>query len=229
MEVIEIKPRIYFARFKDQFSMCMTLLRISEHQEDPFRGKIFTIEEYMKWYADSLGGGRFTYDKDISAMCIFGHQIRSFIKKFNNKIMSQDEKDFIEILTNIIPKDILKSNKKFCMICTFHGENSIDFKHEMAHALFYLEKEYRDKVKKIIGKIKKPIKAKLIECLRDFNYNISDLEFIDEINARISSENTVKAGFGNCVRLNSIYTKEAKKIFKEYSSIGGKCGSETVI
>src|ERR1700730_3525707 len=54
---------IYLLRFKTQYQLTATFLRVQEHYESPrFHGRIFSLEQYMDWYASRYGN--FTYYQD---------------------------------------------------------------------------------------------------------------------------------------------------------------------
>ena len=56
----KIGNNIYLLMFENQFELCSTMLRFQEYYESPkFKNKIFTLEEYKKWY--SKGNKKFTY------------------------------------------------------------------------------------------------------------------------------------------------------------------------
>jgi hypothetical protein len=66
-KIIEIKPRIFLFEFKDYYNLAMHFLRYQEFYESPsakFRGKAFSIFEYMNWYQKKYGKGIFSYPKD---------------------------------------------------------------------------------------------------------------------------------------------------------------------
>ena len=56
---------IYLVRFDSQYALASTFLRIQEHYESSrFRGRVFSLEDYMDWYAGRFGA--FTYYQDWS-------------------------------------------------------------------------------------------------------------------------------------------------------------------
>ncbi len=181
-------------------------------EDHPFGKKQFTHKEYLGWYKDNDNGD---YIKDVQAMCIDGYQIRSFIRKFEYELMTKDEKAFIDIIRGLLPKELLRTNKKFSMICTYHGENSIDFKHEFAHAAFYLDKEYRDSVKRIFRKVNLRAKREMFSSLKELDYN-GDYEYlVDEANARLASEHSLDGGFKKNVHIKDELIGQLKGLLKD--------------
>src|SRR5882757_828898 len=61
----KVADGIYLLRFKTQYELTSTFLRVQEHYESPeFHGRIFSLEQYMDWYAEQYGN--FTYYQDWS-------------------------------------------------------------------------------------------------------------------------------------------------------------------
>lgn len=59
--------RVLHVQIKDKYDLAMTFLRAQEWYESPkFHHKLFTLEEYMRWYSKAYGKGAFTYPKDWS-------------------------------------------------------------------------------------------------------------------------------------------------------------------
>ena len=56
---------IFLVRFDTQYALASTFLRIQEHYEsNRFRNRVFSLEQYMDWYAAEFGA--FTYFEDWS-------------------------------------------------------------------------------------------------------------------------------------------------------------------
>jgi hypothetical protein len=61
----KIADGIYLLRFKTQYELTSTFLRVQEYYESPrFQGRIFTLEQFMDWYAAQYGS--FSYFEDWS-------------------------------------------------------------------------------------------------------------------------------------------------------------------
>ena len=60
-----IADGVFLLRFSTQYELASTLLRVQEHYESKrFRNRVFTLEQYMDWYAKEYGA--FTYYEDWS-------------------------------------------------------------------------------------------------------------------------------------------------------------------
>jgi hypothetical protein len=122
--------------FSTREEMCRTMLRFAEHYESPeFRNKIFTLEEFKTWYSK---GGEFTYYTDWGGYNIPGYIFEPF-KKGLFKDMTESEQTVLSILPN---------TTEFYLIATDESYSAL--KHELAHALYYLNPEYAETVKGIL-------------------------------------------------------------------------------
>jgi hypothetical protein len=137
----KVAPNIYLISFDDSENMCKTLLRFAEHYESPkFRNKIFTLKEFKAWYKTTRNG-KFTYYKDWAGFNVPSYVFTPFKqKKFSH--LTQKEKLFLNLIHNL---------KEPFYIIVAKKNSSITIQHEMAHALFYLNKKYRSKAIKILS------------------------------------------------------------------------------
>jgi len=96
-----LTDRIHLLIFPTQRDVTLTLLRFQEHYESPkFRGKIFSLEEFKRWYvANSPNGiktGEFTYYTDWNGFNIPSYVLQPFRDgKFNP--LSEQERKFLDI------------------------------------------------------------------------------------------------------------------------------------
>ena len=138
----EVADSIYHLQFRDEYLMCSSLLRFQEHYECPkFKGKIFTLEQYMDYYANTFGN--FTYFQDIGGFNIPSYALKKFYEgKFDP--LTEKEKNILKIFADVTePFYIIATTKKSATY-----EN--DFIHEMAHGLFYVDDEYKKAVRRIL-------------------------------------------------------------------------------
>ncbi len=221
MNIVEVKPRIYFIRFNDQQSMCSTMLRIHEHSaiDHPFGTSIFTHKDYMDWYKNNPTNNKSSYDVDIQAICLYSKQFRSFIRRFGRNTMTSGELRFVESLKKILKKKLLRSSNKFAVVCTWHGEKSIDFNHEIAHAFYYIDKDYKKQVKSLFYEINKTARKEILGYLKIL-HPFGDRDYlINEANSRLSSENTMESAFGKNVIIKEDILIRFKEILNK--KIGG--------
>ena len=136
----ELRENIYLLNFKNQYSLTSTFLRFQEYYESPkFRGKIFSLKEFKRWYATTKEGS-FTYYTDWSGFNIPSYVLNSFFKGKFDPLSSQERK-FLSLFN--------PSKEKFYII-GIHSHKKQALSHELAHALFYTDLDYRKQVLKIL-------------------------------------------------------------------------------
>ncbi len=207
-KVKEIKPKIYCVLVDDDYDRAMLFCRYQEFYESPykeFRDKKFSWMEYMRFYKSAWKKRVFTYPEDWS-----GYNIPSnVLEKANDTFYKETEYD--EIMNNIYFYCALDSQQKNDGTRTpwyLIGASSKDLKtldHEIAHVLYYTNKEYKKEVEKLVNKIKPSHYEKLKKKLIKMGY-VDDKKIIDdEINAFMSTG-----------LYNGLDTKELKKYEKEF-------------
>ena len=154
---LQITDKIFLVAFKDQFDITSTFLRFQEFYESPkFQGKVFTLEEFKKWYTSLKGS--FSYYTDWNGFNIPSYILQPFYDgEFNP--LSEKEKKFLELFK--------KEKGKFYVIGVHKDIKDISklLNHEVAHGLFYTDEEYHKKILDIISKfdvedIKNELRAK---------------------------------------------------------------------
>jgi hypothetical protein len=138
MSVKIIKSRvakgIYLLRFKTQYELAATFLRVQEHYESPkFHGRIFSLEQYMDWYA--VRYGNFTYYQDWSG---FNVPSTAFAPFYDGKFdpLSEKEKQLLRLFENL--------RERFYVIGIYDSAAKSSLTHELAHALFFTDDAYRE-------------------------------------------------------------------------------------
>ncbi len=160
LKLMKITDKIYLIIFENQFDITSTFLRFQEHYESPkFRGKIFSLEEFKKWYVqNSREGkltGKFTYHHDWSGFNVPSYVLTPFYEgKFNP--LSSKEKRIL---------DMFKKTEEPYYIIGIHKEMphvASLLKHEIAHGLFYTNKVYKKEVLTILNRFDTKSIRKLI-------------------------------------------------------------------
>ena len=219
MKLTQIKPRVYHATFDDAYSLCMTILRIHEHSENPiFKNKNFTYEQYMDWYSKEHGKGHFTFDKDYLGFSVNSSSFRHFVKNFAKKDWTEKEKKYIEDVMNLVGKEDFARKKRFCVINSFEKKKSTVFKHELAHAIYYVDSNYKIAANKFFKSLKQDFRKKIISIVKGDGY--PDDQVSDEINARLSTERTFAAMSNKAepikYRGSKGIMRQARQLFEEY-------------
>jgi hypothetical protein len=128
---------IYLLRFKTQYQLTATFLRVQEHYESPrFRGRIFSLEQYMDWYAKRYGN--FTYYQDWSGFNVPSTAFQPFYEgKFDP--LSEKEKQLLGLFNDL--------RERFYVIGIYDSGAKDSLTHELAHALFFIDDRYREAVR----------------------------------------------------------------------------------
>jgi hypothetical protein len=156
MEKVEILDGVFLVVFDSQLEITSTFLRFQEYYESPkFRGKIFSLNDFKKWYSEMKGV--FSYYTDWNGFNIPSEILQPFYEgKFDP--LSQKEKDFLELFKN--------ERGKFYIIGVHKSISDLKalLQHEIAHGLFYTNENYKKNVLKILNKfdvneIKKELKG----------------------------------------------------------------------
>ena len=136
----EVKPLVFAVIIKNKYDRAMTFCRVQEYYESPspkFRGKQFSIWDYMKWYDEQNGWG-FSYGADWSGFNIPVKVIRECYNGLNKY-----ETPYDKVMESIIHK-IEMHREGYVIGC---GDMKGDtFKHEVCHGLYYTNKEYKKKM-----------------------------------------------------------------------------------
>jgi len=192
----KLTKKIFILQFKTQKDMAETFLRFQEHYESPeFKGRIFTNEEFAKWYKKIKG--KFTYYEDWDGFNIPISALKPFKNgKFNP--LTPNEKKLLSLFKRVKGDEY---------IISFHGGGHHLIGHELAHALFYTNKEYKNKILKILKKYDlKEIKKELLS-MGGYEKNVLE----DEIQAY-----TISLSY----ELNTSIPKEMKReingVFEDY-------------
>lgn len=179
LEIRKITDKIIHVKFPSQTDMTETLIRYQEHYESPsskFRGKIFTLGQVQKWYAKKTGV--FSYNHDWG-----GFNLPSFVlKPFKNRWfdpLTKKEEEFLNVFRD--------KEGKFYIIgtCNYDDDNEEEYKdHELLHALYYLSRTYKNRVKKALRGVNL---TKQITCLKKIGYSDDKDLLLDEIQAYFGS------------------------------------------
>lgn len=202
-KIKEIHKGIFLVEFEKQYDLAMTFLRFQEFYESAnpkFKGKGFTILEYMDWYSNERPGcnGTFTYPTDWAGfnvpLWVAGGT--GPISDFN--IYDQTMKDII----NKIEKKHGNLDKKY-ILGTTKGNAKV-LRHEIAHGLYYVYNFYKLDMDRLYSKLPKEVKSKLENEFKKMGYHKSVWK--DEAQAYISTGVSFKAPW---------LTEEMKKPFKQ--------------
>jgi len=203
-KIKEVKPNVFAVIVKDKYDRAMLFCRAQEYYESPtlkFRGKDFSIWDYMKWYHEQNGHG-FSYGADWSGFNIPFKAIQECYQKLN-KTESPYDKVMDEIIRRI--KSMLINETTYVIGC----ENTTDsvFKHEVCHAMYHTNKNYKKQMDALTHGLPKKYYITFKNNILKMGYALKVVD--DEIQAYLQY-GYEEAQFGKGVDLH---------IRKEYSDI----------
>lgn len=178
----EILDRIYLLEFASQYELASTFLRFQEHYESPrYRGQVFSLEEYMDWYANQYGN--FTYYQDWVGFNIPSVTLEPFRHGLFDPLLEKERR---------LLKLFSRTRGRFYVIGTARTEGRLSrgtVEHELAHGLFWMNDVYREAVLRGLQGVGQPARLvleALAAKLRDDGYH--DDTIVDEQQALLVTE-----------------------------------------
>ena len=187
MRLVKKAPNVYVAYLSTQYELCMTFVRMQEFYESPeFKGKYFTLEEFMDHWAVNFGGGSFDYTSEWTGFNLPGTIIMDWLREFYyapGREMRAKEHEFIEKLFTRLNRDKVKLEDCYIIGVSSDDDdikNSID--HELAHAFYHLYPKYKKSCDKLLKSDKHKELVKFAKAeLKDLGYG--DNVLLDEVQA----------------------------------------------
>ena len=130
MITTKIARGIFVVRFENQYQLASTFLRFQEHYESSrFRNRVFSLEEYMDWYAATFGA--FTYFEDWSGFNVPSTAFEAFYPGQFDPLLRKEERLLRRFRNERTPYYVIGI------------ASDADLQHEVAHALFFTRPAYR--------------------------------------------------------------------------------------
>jgi hypothetical protein len=167
----EVKKNVFAVVVPDSYDRCMLFLRVQEYYENPkYKGKNFDIWEFVKYYSRN---NIFRYAEEWDG---FNFPYRVAEECYNNIIQYDTPYDALmdKILGEINPK----GEAYIIGVDSATGET---YDHELCHAEYYLNKEYKKEADRLIKSLPKELYATLKKNLLRAGYH--RLVINDEIQA----------------------------------------------
>lgn len=209
-KIKEIIKGIFLVEFDNRFDLAMTFLRYQEYYESAnpkFKGKQFTIMDYIEWYSKN-NNNIFTYADDWVGFNIpfnIIYEVQHNISKIGSILDRNKYDDLMEKIVSKCDYRVGNYDENLYLIGAYKGEISI-IKHEIAHGLYTVNTEYKERMNKLYSELS-PISKKALEKeFLDLGYHKSVWK--DEAQAFLSTGT-------DC--LTSIERKPFIKTFKEYT------------
>jgi hypothetical protein len=207
IKIYVLNENILHLKFENIRDQTVMLFRPSEYYESPhdnINGKIFSFEDFFLTYVKP--NGEMTYFKDWPAFNIPGHTLTDFRKKF--KTLTESEKNLYKLLD-----DNLNIKKPYYVISNLIGDK-VSYKHELAHALYYLIDEYKLAMDEELKNIPKNILKKLYRGLKNIGYPMNIQHIVDD-EAQSWLATSTKKDFDIEFNFTTEEIGEVHKVFKK--------------
>lgn len=170
-KINEVKPNVFAVVIEDRYTRAMTFCRGQEYYESPnkkFRGKDFSIWDYMKWYSEEYHKG-FSYGADWSGFNIPYDVLRKCYEKCDM------ETPYDEVMWDII-MDIERQmdDTKKAYVIGAGDMNGSTFQHEVCHGLWYTNPTYKKDATTLLSIIDE-------EDYEIFENNLLDMGYTDKV------------------------------------------------
>ncbi len=130
----KLADRIFLLRFASQYLLASSFLRIQEHYESSrFRNRVFTLEDYMDWYAEQFGA--FTYYEDWSGFNVPSSAFAPFYAGRFDPLLRKEQRLL----------DLFRHEPEPFYVIGIVSD--ADLHHEIAHALYNTRPAYRRAVR----------------------------------------------------------------------------------
>ena len=211
-----VKPNVFAVIVKDNYDRAMLFCRAQEYYESPnkkFRGKDFSIWDYMKWYSKEYHRG-FTYGVDWGGFNIPFDVMWECYENQNN--LTDWETPYDGYMWEILVKiDNIRDQNKKCYVIGAGDMVGETFTHEVCHGLWYTNAAYKKEAKFAMSCIKPEDKKIFKENLLEMGYTDGVID--DEIQAYLTT-NWDYDGFGKGVDIKDrkIYHNALTITLKEF-------------
>ena len=213
-KIEEVRPNVFAVIVKDHYHRAMLFCRVQEYYESPnpeFRGKNFSIWDYIEWYSREHGDV-FTYTFDWGGFNIPLNVAESCY----SKLLKKGEFTPYDLEMNYIVKTIrgMVGNGKAYIIGAPTTEDET-FEHEVCHGLYATNKEYKALVDEITETIEWQDYLKFEGNLLDMGYTASVIP--DEIQAYLTTNyEYTKFSKGVSKKKCKEFHKQYQKVFNKY-------------
>lgn len=209
----EVSPKIYAVQVSDDYDRAMLFLRAQEYYESPFsefRGRIFNIFAYMNRYRKHMNRDYFSYPFDWLGYNVPSDEVEGCYNELSYETHMVTPYD--EHMLNII-RQIRQHQRdgKFYLL----GVDSLDswvMNHEMAHARFFTEPEYKKAMSDLISQMPAKLTGALNELLIKEGY--PEKVLADETQAYLATG--LHSGMDKIKGIKT-WEKRFSKIFKQHN------------
>jgi len=186
----ELYPGVFLCTIDDMYDLTMTFCRVQEFYESPhkqIRGKKFKLLDFMQLYSKH-NRGHFSYPLDWGGFNVPGPIVANLYR-----LGIDDYNEYDKIIESIHKKinDQIEIDDNYYLIGANNNKTTVE--HELCHGLYFVDKEYRKTVNKLLKGLLPAVKKKAVQALFDLGYGKAVIN--DELQAYFSTDfNTIKEG-----------------------------------
>lgn len=167
-----------------KFDLAMIFFHTQEYYENKkYKNKDVDLFELMRHYADD-NDGVFSYADDYVGFNVSSDILNRFLGSRGSNCLDPYTETMVRINATILDKyhvdGVVNDSQKYYLIGTIAGDTDT-FKHELAHAFYNLDNNYKKEVKKLVKSLPKFTVKRMYKLLGEYQYHKS--VFDDEINA----------------------------------------------
>lgn len=174
---------VYHLRYANQRDLTQSMMRLQEYYEGvskDIRGRYFTLEQFLHQFTDADGG--FYYTQIWGGFNVPGEVVERWAALFKPKDGLTDKEN--QLLDAIMRRRKGKSGKWY-LIATSGERDQRTLNHELAHARYYLDSDYRSRCDALTAEMPKRSRKRMEKVLLKMGYNTEVLP--DEIQAYLST------------------------------------------
>ena len=183
---VRITDKIFWLAYDNAYDMCMTWLRVAEFRESSSHQahrKPFKILDYMHWYAAVHGEGSFSYPADWAGFNIAKEGLHELYVELGAQIVDWNIYDTAALSTYLHLCNT--AGPLWCLCCTMYNDYET-LRHELAHALWATDPEYRELQEAVIKSAQPELIAELEGRLHRMGYGPE--VYADEIQAHVAAD-----------------------------------------
>ena len=209
----EVAPKIYAVQVSDDYDRAMLFLRAQEYYESEFsefRGRTFNIFAYMNHYRKHKNRDYFSYTFDWCGYNVPSTEVEGCYNQldYETDMITPYDEHMINILWQIRQH---QKRGNFYLL----GVDELDswvMDHEMAHALFFTNSDYKKEMLETISALPINMHDSLVSVILQIGY--PEKVVADEIQAYLSTGAADEMGG---IRGIKTWEKRFSKIFKKYN------------
>lgn len=214
IEIRVVKPEdgVYHLVFANQRDLAQSMMRLQEYYEGPsneIRGQYFSLEQFLHHYTHD--NGQFSYTDVWGGFNVPGDIADEWHEMFSIRGLTHKEKQMIDAAIKA-----RGAEKRWYLIATAEGGDGSTIDHEIAHARYYLRKDYREAVDDIIEDMHPQDRENMEVGLTSMGYCKEVLP--DEIQAYLitSGKKDLQLRFGKFHRRTKAVIKALRTYSKEF-------------